>query len=320
MSTININKNQFFIWEEKNLIEPKKNFENKEMYGLNDITGSIKRNVIKNEWKDIGKVSRICPNCNRTCYYTNKYNLKYAILNKSKCNRCKGVRKKSKDVNFLILNNVKYYTKSCPQCKEIIKYISVAKRNWSLKKESVCKKCATKNSRTSDGNITFRNNKKYYIRLCPMCNQQILHISKYQRDFSVRKNKKCHYCTSTINISKKIKNMDFSFGYNPNACKWIDKYGKQNGYNFQHALNGGEYYIEALGYSVDGYDKYKNVVIEYDEKQHYLNGNLRKKDITRMNKIMQYLQCKFYRFNSITQKLDEYHLPTASKNLLLASS
>jgi hypothetical protein len=80
--------------------------------------------------------------------------------------------------------------------------------------------------------------------------------------------------------------------YNPEACKIIDEYGKQNGYNFQHAENGGEYHIKELGYFIDGYDKEKNVVIEYDESYH---DNIKEKDIQRQKEIEEYLKCKFIR-------------------------
>lgn len=85
--------------------------------------------------------------------------------------------------------------------------------------------------------------------------------------------------------------------FNPMACNIIDIFGKENGYNFQHAMNGGEFYIKELGYWVDGYDKDKNVVIEIDEKKHFKNGNLRKKDLIRQNEIEEFLKCKFIRFN-----------------------
>lgn len=81
-------------------------------------------------------------------------------------------------------------------------------------------------------------------------------------------------------------------GYNPEACKLIDEYGKQHGYNFQHALNGGEFHIKELGYWVDGYDEEKNVVIEVDESHHKY---LRKKDAQRQHEIEDYLACKFVR-------------------------
>jgi hypothetical protein len=83
--------------------------------------------------------------------------------------------------------------------------------------------------------------------------------------------------------------------YNPKGCLAIEEYGKLYGYNFQHALNGGEYHIEYLGYYVDGYDKEKNVVIEYDEQYHFKNGALRSRDIKRQEEIMRYLNCTFIR-------------------------
>ncbi len=83
--------------------------------------------------------------------------------------------------------------------------------------------------------------------------------------------------------------------YNPKACKLIEEYGKQHGYNFQHAENGGEFHIKELGYWVDGYDKEKNVVIEYDEPKHYRNGNLRVRDLERQKAIENVLGCVFIR-------------------------
>jgi len=82
--------------------------------------------------------------------------------------------------------------------------------------------------------------------------------------------------------------------YNPNACKIITEYGRQNGYKFQHALKGGEYHIKDLGYWVDGYDKEKNVVIEIDE-HHHNKPSQREKDIRRQKEIEKHLGCKFIR-------------------------
>ena len=73
----------------------------------------------------------------------------------------------------------------------------------------------------------------------------------------------------------------------------------------QHALNGGE--INVVGYYLDAYDKDNNIVVEYDEKHHFnKDGTLKNKDIKRMNEIMNNLNCKFFRFNDITKKINEY--------------
>lgn len=78
--------------------------------------------------------------------------------------------------------------------------------------------------------------------------------------------------------------------YNPNACLIIENYGKENNLNFQHAMNGGEVYIEELGYWLDGYDSVNNVVIEYNEKHHKRQTM---KDEKRKKDIIEFLKCKF---------------------------
>jgi hypothetical protein len=84
--------------------------------------------------------------------------------------------------------------------------------------------------------------------------------------------------------------------YNKTSIPIIEAYGKENGYNFQHAENGGEFHIKELGYWVDGYDKEKNIVLEIDEPHHFdKNGSLRKKDMMRQNEIEKQLNCKFIR-------------------------
>jgi len=102
---------------------------------------------------------------------------------------------------------------------------------------------------------------------------------------------------SAINrIEKTVKDGGQVYpNYNPKACELIDEYGKEHGYVFQHAMNGGEFKIEHLCYWVDGYDKEKNVVIEIDESFHYKNDKLLDKDIQRQKEITEHLDCKFIR-------------------------
>lgn len=76
--------------------------------------------------------------------------------------------------------------------------------------------------------------------------------------------------------------------YNIEACKIIDKYGKENNYNFQHAENGGEFHIKELGYWVDGYDENKNTVIEFFEQKH---SSSIEKDMNRLSEIKDLLGC-----------------------------
>lgn len=54
--------------------------------------------------------------------------------------------------------------------------------------------------------------------------------------------------------------------FNPDACDFIDALNYSLGFNFRHALNGGELWVS--GFYPDGYDKDRNIVFEYDEPHH----------------------------------------------------
>ena len=83
--------------------------------------------------------------------------------------------------------------------------------------------------------------------------------------------------------------------YNPNSIAIIEQFGKDNGYNFMHAENGGEFRLKDLGYWADAYDPVNNIWLEIDEHNHFRNGKLLEKDILRQREIENHLKCKFYR-------------------------
>lgn len=91
--------------------------------------------------------------------------------------------------------------------------------------------------------------------------------------------------------------------YNPEACKFMETLKPT--YNFQHALNGGEFRV--CGYSVDGYDREKNVIFEYDEPHHFLKKEwrLKDRDIKRMDEIKRELNCTFLRYDERNNLLKE---------------
>lgn len=97
--------------------------------------------------------------------------------------------------------------------------------------------------------------------------------------------------------------------YNKNACLFIDKLNEKYNLNLIHAESGGEKCVS--GYFVDGYDKEKNIVFEYDEKKHYkdvYNNILKDKDINRQNEIIAKLGCRFFRYNETIDLLYEVTL------------
>lgn len=127
-----------------------------------------------------------------------------------------------------------------------------------------------------------------YCRRCPDIKRN--QLGKLHTDDEKRKIR-----LGTINYLSSINGQLFP-RYNKNSIKIIEEYGKLHNFNFQHAENGGEFYIKELGYWVDGYDKENNVIIEIDECHHYdPNGNLKQKDLIRQYEIEKLLNCKFIR-------------------------
>lgn len=72
--------------------------------------------------------------------------------------------------------------------------------------------------------------------------------------------------------------------YNPKSIPIIEQYGRENGYSFKHAENGGEERI--LTYYVDGIDFENKVIIEFYEPVHHSTVN---KDKHRVRRILQEL-------------------------------
>lgn len=76
-------------------------------------------------------------------------------------------------------------------------------------------------------------------------------------------------------------------GYNLKACECFKQFDIDNNTTGQYATNGGEFYIEELGYWIDYINHDLKLIIEWDEKKHFKNGQLREKDIIRQQKIQE---------------------------------
>jgi len=282
------------------------------------------KNIPEGIWEENGMWNRKCPTCNKVINYVGdkgKERVKYAHKRLFDCKECASLKRgpKSKETKQKISQTLtgRHISKEItdkavasrkkllenPEYRKKLSVIHGGKNNGMFgkhhsletrKKLSDIIQKAMANPEVKErmkkifSSVEYKNNKskamKSLIRSVDHCkNLRLAHIERI-------KNIKCN-------------GKDLSPIFNVNACKIIDEYGKQNGYNFQHAMNGGEYYIKELGYWVDGYDKEKNIILEVDEKHHFdLNGNLKEKDIRRQKEIEEYLKCKFIRLTNIKEK------------------
>ena len=277
------------------------------------------------DMSDIKPYKRQCSNCGKDIFHTNIKNRNHADRIKKLCRSC-GVKLNHAD--FSGNKNPFFGKKHTDEVKKNIKnmdrsfmsgknHYSITKPGWreTMRNNILGNKNPMYGKR---GKLNPFFGKKHKIEtilsLKEKCSGK--NAGNYGKKFSDE-----HKLKIRMSHIERIKGMGFHYkaNFNPKACKYFDNINNERGWNLQHALNGGEQNI--LGYWLDAYDKEKNVVIEYDESYHYdKNGNLKNKDIKRMNRVINHLKCTFYRFNSITNTLQEYHLPTSDKNFLLASS
>jgi len=252
-----------------------------------------------------------------------------------RCKKCNDKKRSEKQFNeakrsfenegYKILSEKEDYKNIFSKLRTICSEGHEYETSWNnFKSGSRCKKCANKKSRTQFKEIIkFVENEGYELlskeedyknqlsKLKIKCPKNHNYITTW---LNFKSGNRCRECyekrrLGTYHSQETIKNMRLSAiqriesrngqifpNYNLEGCKMIDEYGKENGYNFQHAENGGEYHIKELGYWVDGYDKEKNVVIEIDEPAHFdKNGNLSKKDLERQKEIEDFLGCRFIR-------------------------
>jgi hypothetical protein len=179
---------------------------------------------------------------------------------------------------------MKINKKKCPSCGKDQIYKRRNDLLGSIKKNTKCRSCASRESSTGESN--------------PMYGKK--HSEETKEKIRLKRMEQITTAETRAKMSKsqgkRVHDNKWQPQYNPSSIPIIEQYGKEYGYNFKHAENGGEFYIEELGYWVDGYDSEQNVVIEYDESRHFnKNGELKEKDKIRQKEITDLLNCKFIR-------------------------
>jgi hypothetical protein len=125
--------------------------------------------------------------------------------------------------------------------------------------------------------IWYNENENVWYRICPSCNKNIKASSASKATNRIKclcyscvskRRKYSDECRQKMKISaiKRIKTQGGVTTFNKKACSFIENCGNKLGYKFQHALNGGELWIDE--FSLDGYDKEKKIAFEYDEPYH----------------------------------------------------
>ena len=278
-----------------------------------DITNEIKKNETNIGCDTIGrkrakrclpsKWYRNCKKCGAHIFYSTRGNLSQALkLGRSLCQSCA----------VTLHDKTTSYTRKCPKCGKILTYSCWTTFDRQNRKNATCKSCSQ-----------HRKNIGPFSRKCPTCGKIIWHTEKRRRDRSDKAKHQCLSCSISKKNRLRHQREREKYGYisvphfNRRACKYFDDLNRKNDWNLQHALNGGEYHLSHIGYWLDAYDKQRNIVVEYDEPHHFTkNGQLKKKDIDRMNEICEHLKCDFWRYNEKTKTLQKYEYHTQPRSAI----
>lgn len=295
-------------------MKPNNNSSSPEESGDGTIIQEIKKDVKLPVWIIIGDRKawpRKCNYCNRIKYYYTFPHFKRASRIDGRCSECikENPRKgwhHTEDVKSHLSkkrlgeNNPFYGKKHTPETLKLLSKLSSGENNPQYGKYG-------------------KNHPKYGISLGGVEHHSLqskLKISnahKLSGRFAGDKNPAKRQDVKRkirLGVIKHIRDKiqkDLRPCYNLNACNFIDELNKKNNWSLQHALNGGEYYVKELGYWLDGYDKGKNIVFEYNERKHYnIDGTLKNRDINRMDEIKKLYGCKYLVYNEPENKMYEY--------------
>jgi hypothetical protein len=242
--------------------------------------------------------ARDCPNCKKSISYSSKQSFSRAEKEERVCHSCRYIlypcvyheRTEEEKLRFSLFGSKNRgktpWNKGIP-CSDTTKQnISDVLKNLPTKMASwhVGKRASRETiKRLSDSHVG---------QISPMLGKRHTEETKVKIRESLIEN---------------FKKRNISSKYNPRACKFMDEINLKNDWDLQHALNGGEVVI--AGYFLDGYDKNRGIIFEYDEPKHHL-AKKKEKDIARQNRILEHFkklgkEVKFYRYDERYNELYE---------------
>ena len=249
------------------------------------------------------KWTKLCTKCGRLQGYTSKKELSYAIRINRICYSCSASGKPRPEEYRKKISNTLTGRKLSEEHKQKIRTACQNVSDEARHKMSIARKGRPSPMRGTKLTKEWRMNiRRGLLNMSPELKQKVIDGNKNRETSNETRRKMRLAAIKNIEI-KKFGGAQMKPAFNFRACQYFDDLGKQNGWNLQHAMNGGEYYLKDLGYWVDAYDKDRNIVIEYDEGQH---NKKKDADVRRMNEIKQKLGCKFFRYDAVSEELKEY--------------
>jgi hypothetical protein len=212
------------------------------------------------------------------------------------------------------------YMRNCPKCGKEIYHTTKHILNQSIKGNRICKSCSKMFTNNPNFNTHFSDERKNKIskscsidrinRYSDKRERDKLSKSQIKRYSNEEQKKNTSIFTKTAMRDPKIRKKHLDALHNSQWLKVKTDEGQLElienlnsiGFNFQPNFqvktNQDLFYI-------DGYDKEKNVVLEYDSKYHNRRQQ-KEKDLVRQQKIIEILKPKkFWRYDGVTKSFTE---------------
>lgn len=244
---------------------------------INSITNVIEQKSYENGWNDtLKKWIRNCPKCGREIYYSQNKGLKRAIKANTNCQFCLHQGKL----------NPMFGRKHSRKSIEKMRVTCTGKKASEETRKKMSENNRFKGVHRYGKDAAFygrRHTEEWKQRMRVLACQRLSKL-QIQRNDNGQMN----------NVGKKEGEYFVA----------LEKEKDWNGVFYQKS--GKQFLLEDLGYFLDYYEPNLNIVVEYDEPRHYVNGKLQPKDLQRMDEIKKNLRCKFLRFNERNGELKEF--------------
>jgi hypothetical protein len=251
------------------------------------------------------KYSRVCPKCNKKMCYIFKQSLNRAIKNNSLCSSCATIKNNSNEEYRKKL--AAGYVKRSFNEEYKQKQIDALKKRYSdpmeIEKLSIAQKKRFENKKEIE-KLSIAQ-KERYLDIKEKQKSSIAQ-RKYWKIHPEEKKKRSILTKKALHspeirkrhIKALVETKYLGKSVDKGQLELLDKW-KLLGFNFQPNY---QIHTDDFLCYLDGYDKEKNVVLEYDTKYHSSIGQ-KEKDLVRQQKIIDILKPKkFWRYDAVNKQ------------------
>lgn len=242
---------------------------------------------------------RFCPDCQSIIFYSSKKACERAKNNNSFCVKCRQKAERHWSFGLKGKDHPCFGRKVSDETKKKISISNTGKKRTDEQKIKIAEQLK--------GEKCYLFGKKRSLEVKIKISENVKKLNN--KPWLGKKHSEESKLKMSISRKKICENQKAGRTFNKKACDFIDKLNLEKGWNLQHGLNGGE--IKIFKYFVDGYDKEKNIIFEYDDPAHF-GPQKYTKHAKREEEILIYLKnlnvpFEFWRYDELKEELKKIY-------------